>query len=247
MNDLTVNLVVLLLGTANLAFNLATSGLKHRLWWCHPRGLMALPLFLSTCGFSGYYLYYGTWPDLFGVHEEKLLAVVLLLALAGWAFTAGTFVTASRRTLAGAFPPLPLGPAVLPLLTRFVLAALLLVTGVAYYGLYDLGAARLLVMQYGADQWNTVDANPWLRASVLGTPLLCSLITLWGLRGRSLTGPLLLGVCAVSVLPNVVLGGRKDLIFIFIAFAFAASLKRGRNAFKPIAVDRVPGSGVTGG
>lgn len=234
MSDFFINLIVVLLSFLNLVFNLLKSDIKNSLWWCNPRGLMALPLFLSTSGFSIFYLAYGRYPNLFGFHEENFFPVLIFLVFAGWAFTAGTFLTISEKIIRTLLPALSFNKNILNRFLLMLFVVLVLVSIVTYYGLSKQGFADLIIMHYGADQWNTVNNSPWLRASVLGTPLLCILILIWGMTNRSFFHPGLLLMSIVTILPAVFLGGRKDMIFIMIALAFSGSVKRGFNSLKPI-------------
>ena len=233
-SDYILNSVVLLIGVANLLFNLHHSNLNSPFWWCDPRGLMAIPLFLSTAGFSIFFIAFGEYPALFGLHEENIQISLLFLAASCWAFTAGTFIFPKNSFIKQIIPELRLGPNSIKKFSRLLIAAIIIVSLVSYYGLYTLDFIGLLSLQYGAGQWDTISTNPWLRASVLGTPLMSALFVLWGIRKKSFLNPWLLIICLFSLLPAVVLGGRKDAIFIMIAIAFAGAIKEGANRIKPL-------------
>ena len=233
-SDYVLNAVVLLVAGANLLFNLYHSNLRSPFWWCDPRGLMAIPLFLSTAGFPIFYLAFGEYPNLFGVHEENIATSLYCLAVACWAFTAGTYLVPKEETIRAYIPELYLGEKSLKQFSHRLVIAIILVAVVSYYGLYTMDFIALLSLQYGAGQWDSISTNPWLRASVLGTPLVSVLIVAWGFRGKSLLNPWLLLICLFSLLPAVFLGGRKDAIFIMIAAAFSGAIKQGANRVKPL-------------
>ena len=197
---------------------------------------MALPLFLANSGFPLFYVFNGAYPRLYGLHMEHLDAVLVYLAASSWAFTLGTLLVAPSDVMNQILPPLRFTPKSTGRFHFWLILALLTVSGISYYGLYKLNFFELLSLHYGANQWANIDTNPWLRASVLGTPLLCMLILYSGVNCLALGSFKLLFLCVVSLLPAVILGGRKDLIFVVIAFALAGSLRRGFNSMKPILI-----------
>lgn len=196
---------------------------------------MAVPLFLSTAGFSIFFVAFGEYPNLFGLHEENIPVSLYCLAVSCWAFSAGTFIVPNNKNIIRIIPKFRFRPASIEIFSRLLIAVIVAVSLVSYYGLYTLDFINLLSLQYGVGQWDTISSNPWLRTSVLGTPLMSVLIVLWGIRKKSLFKPWLLLICLFSLLPAVFLGGRKDAIFIMIAIAFAVAIKQGANKIKPLA------------
>lgn len=92
MNEYEINVIFLTISIVNLIVNIATSNIKGYYWWIAPRGLMALPLFLSTTGFSMFYLRYETYPQLFGVHDEHVLITIFFSPLQVGHLLSGRFL-----------------------------------------------------------------------------------------------------------------------------------------------------------
>ncbi len=107
-------------------------------------------------------------------------------------------------------------------------------TSVSYYGLYKSNIFDLINSRYGAGQWDTVDNDPWLRLSVLSTPILSVLLLFWAQTKKSFFSLKLQIIFLFSLMPALFLGGRKDAIFVMISLALAAAIRRGGNSMKPI-------------
>ena len=226
----------IVLGSAVLFATLVMSRRRSRLWLLDPRGFLAVIVFLNACALPLYYALSGHYPAVFGLDEKRIDEATILLVSGQMGLLCGTAIP--TRTASRLLPRLGRGIGT-GRAFLLVLVASVLATGLfQYLRLLSHGLASVIGAQYGATQWD--DAEGGIPAIYnlgrLCAPSLNVLIVVWAQLGRRLRSCKLLAITAYALLPALIAGGRRDVIFAVLATMLAWALRAGRTRARQFAV-----------
>lgn len=234
MDEFYYNLVLLVFLFFVLAVNLWLSSVSDKYWWFSPNGFVFLPIFLSSVGFPVFFVFYGRYPELYGVELSNIALVNGCFAVAALFYTLGTLFKVVPNNFV--FKDLRFEPEVYRLF-RIILGVFLAVLCVfLWVTVISSGGLEASSFKYGEDQWSRVNESPWLRFVVLLVPLFAAFLVIVVLNTARLPWLFLISMAALIAYPAIKSGGRKDLLFLAVVFIISNALRVGKNRIKTLVI-----------